>query len=175
MKKHLLTIVLAFVFNVFYAQSTLDKYEGQEGINSILVNKKMFQMMASVKVDSNDKETQQYLGLIKKLDNLKVFTTASTKIAADMKTTADEYKTAADLEEMSNVNSKGENVKIWMKPGTNQSKFSKLLMYNEGSTNGYKMTLMLLEGDFTIKDVSLLIDKMKLPDGAELKRTININ
>jgi hypothetical protein len=36
----------------------------------------MFELMSKVKVDASDKETQQYMNLIKKLDNLKSLTTA---------------------------------------------------------------------------------------------------
>jgi hypothetical protein len=37
----------------------------------------MFELMSKVKVDASDKETQQYMNLIKKLDNLKVLTTST--------------------------------------------------------------------------------------------------
>ena len=99
MRKLILTVVMALVSNAFFAQSGFEKYDGQDGVTSVVVNKKMFQMMGSVKVDANDKETQQYLNLMKKLDNLKVFTTTSTKIAADMKLSADKYMKTAGLEE----------------------------------------------------------------------------
>jgi hypothetical protein len=37
----------------------------------------MFELMSKVKVDASDKETQQYMNLIKKLDNLKVLLPAA--------------------------------------------------------------------------------------------------
>ena len=68
MRNCITTLVIIFFSNMLFAQSALDKYDGQDGVTSIIVNKKMFQMMGSVKVDANDKETQQYLSLMKKLD-----------------------------------------------------------------------------------------------------------
>jgi hypothetical protein len=55
----------------------LDKSDDQVGCKFI-VNKKMFDLMSKVKMDASDKEMQQYLALIKKKNNLRVFTTKST-------------------------------------------------------------------------------------------------
>ena len=109
-KKFLITVVVALVSNAFFAQSAFDKYDGQDDVTSIIVNKKMFQMMGSVKVDANNKETQQYLDLMKKLDNLKVFTTKSTRVSADMKLSADKYIKTAGLEELMRVNDGGKTI-----------------------------------------------------------------
>jgi hypothetical protein len=44
----------------FFAQAVFDKFDGQDDVTSIIVNKKMFELMSKVKVDASDKETQQY-------------------------------------------------------------------------------------------------------------------
>ena len=170
MKKFLMTIVVALISNAFFAQTAFDKYDGLDGVTSIVVNKKMFQMMASVKVDANDKETQQYLNLIKKLDNLKVFTTTSSKISADMKSTAEIYKKTAGLEELMKVNNGSENIKVWVKSGDSSNQIKELLMVGKEVNNANEMVLMSLTGDFTMDDISILTDKMKIPGGAELKK-----
>ena len=90
-KKLILIIALVLVSNTFFAQSVFDKFDNQDDITTVIVNKKMFQLMGSVKMDLKDKEAQQYLDLIKKLDNLKVFTTESQKTTADMKATTEKY------------------------------------------------------------------------------------
>ena len=170
MKKIIVTLVLALVSNTFFAQSSFDKYDGQDGVGSIIVNKKMFQMMASVKVDANDKETQQYLNLMKKLDNLKVFTTTSSKISEDMKSTADKYFKIAGLEELMRVNDNGKNLKIWVKSGSNSNQIKELLMFGKEVNKENQTVLMSLTGDFTMDDISILIDKMKIPGGEDLKK-----
>ena len=68
MKNLIITLVFAFVTNVFYAQGAFDKFDGQDDVTSVIVNKKMFDLMSKVKVDATDKETQQYINLIKKLE-----------------------------------------------------------------------------------------------------------
>ena len=141
MKKIILTFVFSIVSIVCFAQSAFDKYDGQDGVTSILVNKKMFQMMASVKVDANDKETQQYLNLIKKLDNLKVITTTSSKISADMKSTAEIYNKTAGLEEFMKVNNYLDYVSKGR--GPNEPTVKKVSEYFLGFNLKIKQTLFL--------------------------------
>lgn len=169
-KKIILTIVVLLVSNVFFAQSAFDKYDGQDGVTSVVVNKKMFQMMGSVKVDANDKETQQYLNLIRKLDNLKVFTTTSAKYAADMKMTAEKYVKTAGLDELMRVNENGKNIKIMVKSGTNNSQVKELLMFIEDGTKQNETVLMSLTGDFNLNEISILTDKMNIPGSDDLKK-----
>lgn len=170
MKKIIITVVVALVSNVFFAQSAFDKYDGQEDVASIIVNKKMFQMMGSVKVDANDKETQQYLDLMKKLDNLKVFSTTNAKVSADMKSTTDKYIKTAGLEELMRVNDSEKNLKIWVKSGSTDSQIKELLMFSEKANKENETVLMSLTGDFNLSEVSVLTDKMKIPGGDDLKK-----
>ena len=59
MKKFIITIVIALVSNSFFAQAAFEKFDGQDDVTSIIVNKKMFELMSNVKMDASDKETQQ--------------------------------------------------------------------------------------------------------------------
>jgi len=170
MKKIIVTVVLILVSNVFFAQSAFDKYDGQDDVTSIIVNKKMFLMMGSVKVDPNDKETQQYLSLMKKLDNLKVFTTISTRVSTEMKSTTDNYIKTAGLEELMRTNDSGKNVRILVKSGATAGQVEELLMFIEGSSKENETVLMSLTGSFDLSDISLLTEKMKIPGGSDLKK-----
>jgi alpha-acetolactate decarboxylase len=154
----------------FFGQAAFDKFDGQDDVTSVIVNKKMFQMMGSVKMDIKNKEDQLYLNLIKKLDNLKVFTTNSTSVTADMKATSEKYMKSAGLEELMRVNDNGKNIKISVKSGTNDSQIKELLMFMEGSSRGNQTVLMSLTGDFDLNEISVLTDKMRIPGGDELKK-----
>ncbi len=164
--KLLITLVLALMPALFFGQATFDKYDGQEGITSVIVNKKMFQMMGNVK----NKESQQYLNLIKKLDNLKVFTTTSAKLTSDMKLTAEKYIKTAGLEELMRVNEQGQSVKILVKSGVGATQVKELLMFIEGSGKGNETVLMSLTGDFDLNEISMLTEKLNLPGGDDLKK-----
>lgn len=168
-KNSLIIGLLILVSNAIFAQSAFDKYDGQEDVISVIVNKKMFQMMGNAKVDANDKETQQYITLIKKLDNLKVLTTTSSKITADMKITTDLYWKVAGLTELKRSSNKGEKLRIWYKSGVMEGRFTEILMFDDGSGNKNETILMSLTGDFNLNEVSILMNKMKIPGVDNLK------
>jgi hypothetical protein len=170
MKKSIVALVLILVSNMFFAQSAFDKYDGQDDVTSIIVNKKMFQMMGSVKVDANDKETQQYLALMKKLDNLKVFTTTSTRVSTEMKLNIDKYIKTSGLDELMRTNDSGKNVRILVKSGASEGQVKELLMFIEGSNKENETVLMSLTGSFDLSEISALTDKMKIPGGDDLKK-----
>ena len=167
-KKILITMVLVLASNTFFGQGAFDKFDGQDDVTSIVVNKKMFDMMSKVKMDASDKEAQQYLNLIKKLDNLKVFTTKSTRVENEMKIAANNYIKTAGLEELMRITQNGRNVKIMVKSGAKDSQVKELLMFIEGAKND-DTVLMSLTGDFDLNEISVLTDKMKIPGGEELK------
>jgi len=168
-------IIFAFVFligsTVSFAQSVFDKYEDNPLIQSYIVNKTMFQMMSKVKADPKDKDIQQYFNLLKKLDNLKVFTTASSKLGADMKATVNAYLKSNPLEELMRVNKEGKVVKIYIKSGATQNMVKELLMLIEGANLKDADTIVLsLTGNFSLEEIALLTEKMSLPGGDELKK-----
>src|SRR5574343_704548 len=171
-----LVVVIAFLISsaVSFAQNAFDKFEDKEGVTSVVVNKKMFEMMSKVKVDAKDKETQQYLNLLKKLDNLKVFTTSSTKVGAEMKATVNSYLKSNPLEELMRVNNEGKNVKIYVKSGANENIVKELLMFIEGANVKDANTIVLsLTGNFSLDEISMLTEKRSLPGGDDLKKASN--
>ena len=169
MRKFIITVVVVLVSNTFFGQSAFDKFDGQDDVTSIIVNKKMFELMSKVKMDAADKQAQQYLNLIKKLDNLKVFTTKSTRVENEMKVATDKYIKTAGLEELMRVNENGRNIKILVKSGANDSQVKELLMFIEGAKND-DTVLMSLTGDFDLNEISVLTDKMRIPGGDDLKK-----
>jgi len=169
MKKLIITLIVVLVSSPFFGQSAFDKFDGQDDVSSVIVNKKMFELMSKVKVDVSDKEAQQYMNLIKKLDNLKVFTTQNPKIQGEMKLAADKYVKTAGLEELMRINDKGKNIKIMVKSGAKDAQIKELLMYVDGGSNEDSI-LMSLTGDFDLNEISVLTDKMKIPGGDDLKK-----
>lgn len=167
-KKLVLTFVLALMPSLFFGQSVFDKFDGPEEITTVIVNKKMFSMIGGVK--HNDKQAQQYLSLVKKLDNLKVFTTKNSKYSADMKATADKYAKGAGLEELMRVNDGGQNIRIMIKSGASDTQVRELLMFIEGANKGAESVLMSLTGNFDLNEISVLTDQMNLPGGNDIKK-----
>ena len=167
MRKLILSLALVFSSTTFFAQSVFDKFEDQEGITSVVVNKKMFALLSKMEV--KEKEDQQYINLIKKLENLRVFVTQSDKKADEMKSISDKYIKSSALEELMKINDKGKSVKIYVKSGASDSQIKELLMFVEGSGNE-ETVLMSLIGNFDLNELSVLTDKMNLPGGDDLKK-----
>jgi predicted Mrr-cat superfamily restriction endonuclease len=172
MKKIIILIAFVLLPNMFFAQqSVFDKFDGLDDVTSVLVTKKMFQMMGNVKMDANDKETQQFISLTKKLNNLKVFTTSNPKIKVDLKAAAEKYLITAGLEELMRVKDGNQNIRILVKSGAKESQIKELLMFIEDSGKDNETILMSLTGDFDLNELSVLTDKMNLPGGNVLNKT----
>lgn len=169
MKKILLVILLIAPLLGFSQQSAFAKFEDNNAITAVVVNKKMFELMGNVKMDVKDKEAQQYLALVKKLDNLKVFTSTNGKAINDMKNTVGNYLKSNPLEELMRINDGGRNIKIYVKSNAGSTQVKELLMFIEGAGSS-DTVLMSLTGNFDLNEISLLTDKMKLPGGNELKK-----
>jgi hypothetical protein len=170
MTKFVTSLLVFLVSTVMFGQSVFDKFDGQEEVSTIIVNKKMFEMMGKVKMDSNDKEAQQYLNLIKKLDNLKVFVTSNSKITSEMRAAADKYLKTASLEELMRVSDGGKNVQIYMRAGAKESEVRELFMFMEGGPKDKETVLLSLTGNFNLDEISALTEKMNLPGGDDLKK-----
>lgn len=169
MKKLIIALVLVLMPSLFFAQTAFSKFEDKTGIDAVIVNKKMFELMSKVKVDTKDPNAQQYLSLIKKLENLRVFTTSNSKYSAEMKTTVDAYLKKNALEELMRINDSGTSIKIYVKSGAKSSQVLELLMFIDGGGKE-ETVLMSLTGNFDLSEISLLTDKMNLPGGNELKK-----
>lgn len=168
MKKIFLSVVFVLSTTTFFGQSVFDKFDGQDNVATVIVNKKMFTLLSKMEV--KDKETQQYVNLIKKLDNLKVFVTESDKKAEEMKAVSDKYIKSSALEELMRITEKGKSVKIYVKSGASESQVKELLMFVDGSAPKNQSVLMSLTGDFDLNELSVLTDKMNLPGGDDLKK-----
>lgn len=172
-KNNIMAIVVLLLLTPIFsqAQSLFDKYDGQDNVTSIIVNKKMFDLMSKVKMEASDKEAQKYLALIKKLDNLKVFMTSSAKTATDMRANVEKYQKTSNLDELMRVNDGDKHVKIYVKSGSSDSQVKELLMFIEGvNIKGNETVLMSLTGDFDINEISTLTNKMNIPGGDVLKK-----
>ena len=68
MKIQLVLLFFIGTIHSFFAQVSFDTLENQETITVFSVNKKMFELMSKVKMDTSNQEVAQYLKLIQKLD-----------------------------------------------------------------------------------------------------------
>lgn len=156
--------------NIVSGQDTFSKFEKNKNISNVVVNKKMFEMMANVKVEASNAEEKLYFDLIKKLTNLRVFNTKTTEEKKEMTSTVQDYVQAKNLKELINKKDNDAKISIYIdKTGTNQN-ISELVMLNESVDPSKETILVLLTGSFSLKELSSLTKKMNLPLGNTLDK-----
>lgn len=164
----LIVILSTFSVTSMKAQDEFSKFEKDKQINSVVVNKKMFEMMTNVKVDPKNEEEKAYFDLIKKLDNLRVFNTSNSTSKAQLKDAFTSYLNKGKLKQLSEKKTEGAVITIYINKDGNDKSVKELLMFNEG--NGSKENIILLiNGDFGLNEVSALTKKMNLPIGDSFK------
>ena len=170
MIRFITTLLLALVSQVLFSQNVFEKFENNDEVTTVIVSKKMFEMMGRVKVDSKDPQTQQFMNLVKKLENLKVYSTENLKVGAELKLAAEKYLKTANLEELMRINDSGKNVRILVRTGAKDTQVRELFMLIEGSAKDNETIVLSLTGDFDLNEISALTDQMNLPGGDELKK-----
>jgi hypothetical protein len=160
------TVLLMASFTI-KAQSQFDRFEDIDGVSSVIVNQKAFELMSKIGAETDE----EYLDLIKNIKTLKVFATEDTGVAKQMKAEAEKYLKSGRLEELMRVKDKDDNVKIYIKEGSNENFVKELFMFVSNASDGDHETVIIsLTGNIDLRQVSKLTEKMDLPGGEELKK-----
>ena len=184
MKKLVLIIAVVFTSMTGFSQSVFDKYEDNEEVASVILNQKMFKMLATMGVDIDDPEMKEYAEMASSITGFKVFTTGDEKVSADMKATVNRYLKSSDLEELMRIKDGDQTVKFYVKEGKDDNHVKELLMYITGlkemtkdsniEINGQKRefetVVMTLTGDIDLRQVSKITNQMDIPGGEQLKK-----
>lgn len=187
MKKLVLIIAIASLPIMSFGQSIFDKFEDMDGVASVIINQKMFSMLASINIDLDDADAQGYMDMVKKITGFKVFTTGEESVSADMKATVNKYLKSSNLEELMRIKDGDQNVKIYIKEGKDDNHVKELLMFITGlkeftqgkdvTINGQKReietVILSLTGDIDLKQISKLTNQMNIPGGKHLEKAGN--
>ncbi len=165
--KKIIVYVALLVSSLAFSQNAFDKLEDKEGVESIVVSKKMFEMMSKVKVDAKDKEMQQYMNLLKKLDNLQAVYTSQPKLSGDLNNAASSYLKTNPLEAIATTTQDGNVIKVYGKTDANQTNVKEVLVVVNGNFNGVKTSVLSIKGDFPLSEVALIVKKLNIP-GADV-------
>lgn len=162
MKK--IIVFIAFVVTQFsaFAQEEWNVLKNDSSIEQTLVNKKMFQMMSNVKNQQNDTTNAAYQNLLKKLDDLMVFSSKNGVSSQKIATQAKKYVAAKNLQLLNSYNEAGEKVSFYVNNGATQNQIKELVMLVEPINNS-ETVAFVLKGEFSLKEISTLATKMKIP------------
>lgn len=184
MKKIVILLAIIIAPMLSFGQGIFDKYEDMDGVSSVVINQKMFNMLASINVNMDDPDDQAFVNMAKKITGLKVFTTGNEKTAADMNSTVKSYLANTKLEELMRMKDGNQSVNFYVKEGKDENHVKELLMVINGlkeltkgediSINGKKRdfeTLVLsLTGDIDLREISKMTEKMNVPGGEQLNK-----
>jgi len=134
----------------------------------------MFELMSKVKVDAKDKEMQQYMSLLKKLDNLQAVYTSQSKWSGDLNAAASDYLKSNPLDAISSSTQDGNMIKVYGKTDANETNVKEVLVVVNGNFNGVKTSIVSIKGDFPLNEIALIVKKLNLP-GADILSKIDKN
>ncbi|HKK11489.1 MAG TPA: DUF4252 domain-containing protein [Flavobacteriaceae bacterium] len=184
MKKLVVILAMALVPVVTFGQSVFDKFEDMDGVTSVIVNHKMFKMLADLQIQTDDPESQEVVNMVDKITGLKVLTTGDDKISSEMNSTFSNYLKSANLQELMRIKDGDQTVKFYVKEGKDDNHVKELLMFVNGlkeitknediTINGQKReietVILSLTGDIDLRQISKLTSKMNVPGGDQLKK-----
>lgn len=184
MKKLVLIIALAVTPIITFGQGLFDKYEDLDGVTSVVVNQKMFDMFAKIEINTDDPEAQEFVNMVKSLKSLKVLSTGDEKVSASMTADVKKYLGTSQLEELMRIKDGDQTVKFYIKEGKDENHVKELLMIANGlkeitkdqdiTINGEKReietVILSLTGDIDLRQISKLTSKMDIPGGKHLEK-----
>nr|WP_299033497.1 DUF4252 domain-containing protein [uncultured Tenacibaculum sp.] len=161
MKKVIVLLALTFVSNLSFGQSIFDKLEAIDEVSSVVVNKDAFEILSKFKVESEDNEAMEVFKMIQDLQELKVFSTENTAVAAQMENMVKSAVGKSNLIELMRVKDKDSRVKIYVKTTKNKDFVSEVLMFvKDKNSNGGspESVIVSLTGNIDINKMSKLAE-----------------
>jgi len=163
MKKIILLIALIVAPIVTSAQSFFDSLEDMNGVDMIVVNKDMFELLSKFSPEkTKDNEAMRIFTMIKELKSLKVFSTDNNAIADKMEIMSNTAIKKHNLIELMRIKEDESRVKIYVKSTKNKEFVSEVLMFIKGidkQTKGISKSIIVsLTGNIDINKMSDLAD-----------------
>lgn len=179
MKTYFLLVLVLSFSAVVSGQSVFEKYQNNKEVTAISISPKMFQLLGSMSLSSDDPEADALMEMIKGITNFRALITSKEMISDEIdlwvkKEAGDKY-----LDLMLSVQESDTDLNVYVKEGEVEGMLKSLLMFSKGVSNavpeakiqGSKIeaVLLLIEGDIELDKIAKLISKMNLPGGDQLK------
>ena len=163
MKKIILLIALTITSMVTSAQSFFDVLEDMDGVDMVVVNKDMFELLSKFNPDKmKDNEAMQIFAMINDLKSFKMFSTDDSFIADKMEVMTNTAIKKHNLTELMRIKEDDSRIKIYVKSTKNKEYVSEVLMFIKGidkQTKGISKSMIIsLTGTIDINKMSDLAD-----------------
>ncbi len=163
MRKIIILIALTVASMVTSAQSLFDTLEDMDGVDMVVVNKDMFELLSKFNPDKmKDNKAMQIFAMINDLKSFKMFSTDDSFIADKMEVMTNTAIKKHNLTELMRIKEDDSRIKIYVKAKKNKEYVSEVLMFIRGidkQTKGIsKSMIMSLTGVIDITKMSDLAD-----------------
>ena len=163
MRKIILLIALTVASMVTSAQSLFDTLEDMDGVDMVVVNKDMFELLSKFNPDKmKDNKAMQIFAMINDLKSFKMFSTDDSFIADKMEVMTNTAIKKNNLTELMRIKEDDSRIKIYVKATKNKEYVSEVLMFIKGidkqSKGISKSMIMSLTGVIDITKMSDLAD-----------------
>lgn len=163
MRKIILLIALTVASMVTSAQSLFDTLEDMDGVDMVVVNKDMFELLSKFNPDKmKDNKAMQIFAMINDLKSFKRFSTDDSFIADKMEIMTNTAIKKHNLTELMRIKEDDSRIKIYVKATKNKEYVSEVLMFIKGidkqSKGISKSMIMSLTGVIDITKMSDLAD-----------------
>ena len=163
MRKIILLIALTVASMVTSAQSLFDTLEDMDGVDMLVVNKDMFELLSKFNPDKmKDNKAMQIFAMINDLKSFKMFSTDDSFIADKMEVMTNTAIKKHNLTELMRIKEDDSRIKIYVKATKNKEYVSEVLMFIKGidkqSKGISKSMIMSLTGVIDITKMSDLAD-----------------
>src|SRR5690606_8814395 len=112
MKNLIITAAIILAPLTTMAQSFFSKYEDLNGVTSGVINQKMFSMIASMGIESDDAEAKALLDMAKKIESVKILSTGDRTISTNLSSDVEKYISATKLEELLRFKDRSEERRV---------------------------------------------------------------
>ena len=185
MKKSLIVFAFAILLMPLTAMAQSDifeKYSDKDNVTYASIKPKMFQMLAKFNLQTDDKDSQDFMDMVKSITSFKTLATDDKVIAADISKWVN--KRSSSLEELMEIKDDGVVVKFYVEEGKNEDHVKELLMFVNGldaitknldvsvngKNRGMESVLVSFVGDIDLNQLSKLINAFDLPGAKELEK-----
>ncbi|MBE15955.1 MAG: DUF4252 domain-containing protein [Dokdonia sp.] len=169
-------VALAFVLSsiAVTAQSEFDKFEDVKGVQSLIMNQKMFKLLSKVDLNASDPEVQAYKELVDNLENIKMYTSSDAGVMSQMAGAMKSYLGKGKLQELMRATGDEGTAKFYYIPGKTDDYVSEFVMFLNGSVDGENRAVFFqLTGNIDLKQVSKLAQEFDFKGSDELKDVEN--
>lgn len=154
MKKLIITSLLAVVPFLSFAQTNaFDKFQNVDGIESVCISKKLFELAGSIEAKDAGEKAQKCLNMVKNMDNLKIFTTSERKHKKNLSKAVASYLKDTSLTELLAVNDNESKVKVFVKEGGKATEIREALLFVESDK---EVVVMSFTGALDFNDLKKL-------------------